>query len=37
MWKLMTGTITESISNLLDRNDKLPFEQKGCDMHDATN
>ena len=30
MWKLMTGTIAESISNFPDVNDKLPVEQKGC-------
>ena len=30
MWKLMTGTIVESISNFLDVNDKLPVKQKGC-------
>ena len=30
MWKLMTGTIAESINNFLDVNDKLPLEQKGC-------
>ena len=30
MLKLMTGTIAESIYNLLDVNDKLPVEQKGC-------
>ena len=30
MWKLMTGTIAESIYNFLDINDKLPVEQKGC-------
>ena len=30
MWKLMTGTITESIYNFFDVNDKLPAEQKGC-------
>ena len=30
MWKLMTGTIAESINNFLDVNDKLPVEQKGC-------
>ena len=30
MWKLMTGTIAESIYNFLDLNDKLPVEQKGC-------
>ena len=30
MWKLMTGTIAESIYNFLDGNDKLPVEQKGC-------
>ena len=30
MWKLMTGTIAESIDNFLDVNDKLPLEQKGC-------
>ena len=30
MWKLMTGTIVESICNFLDVNDKLPVEQKGC-------
>ena len=30
MWKLMTGTIAESIYNFLDVNDKLPVEQKGC-------
>ena len=30
MWKLMTGTIAESICNFLDVNDKLPVEQKGC-------
>ena len=29
-WKLMTGTIAESIYNFLDVNDKLPVEQKGC-------
>ena len=27
----MTGTITESIYNFLDVNDKLPVEQKGCE------
>ena len=26
MWKLMTGTIAESIYNFLDVNDKLPVE-----------
>ena len=30
MWKLMTGTIAESIYNLLDVNDNLPVEQKQC-------
>ena len=30
MWKLMTGTNTKSIYNFLDKNDKLPVEQKGC-------
>ena len=30
MWKLMTGTIAESIYNFLDVNDKLPVEQRGC-------
>ena len=30
MWKLMTGTIAESIYNFLDANDKLLVEQKGC-------
>ena len=30
MWKLMTGTVAESIYNFLDMNDKLPVEQKGC-------
>ena len=30
MWKLMTGTIAESIYNFLDVNDKLSVEQKGC-------
>ena len=30
MWKLVTGTIAESIYNFLDVNDKLPIEQKGC-------
>ena len=30
MWKLMTGTIPESIYNFLDVNDKLPVEQKRC-------
>ena len=30
MWKLMTGTVVESIYNFLDVNDKLPVEQKGC-------
>ena len=30
MWKLMTGTIAESIYNFLDVNDKLPVEQKAC-------
>ena len=30
MWKLMTGTIAESIYNFPDVNDKLPVEQKGC-------
>ena len=30
MWKLVTGTIAESIYNFLDVNDKLPVEQKGC-------
>ena len=30
IWKLMTGTIAESIYNFLDVNDKLPVEQKGC-------
>ena len=30
MWKLMTRTIAESISNFLDVNDKLPVKQKGC-------
>ena len=30
MWKLMTGTIAESIYNFLDLNDKLPVEQRGC-------
>ena len=28
MWKLMTGTIAESIYHFLDVNDKLPVEQK---------
>ena len=30
VWKLMTGTIAESIYNFLDVNDKIPVEQKGC-------
>ena len=30
VWKLMTGTIAESIYNFLDVNDKLPVKQKGC-------
>ena len=30
MWKLMTGTIAESIYSFLHVNDKLPVEQKGC-------
>ena len=30
MWKLMTGTIAESIDNFLDMNNKLPVEQKRC-------
>ena len=30
MWKLMAGTIAESIYNFFDVNDKLPVEQKGC-------
>ena len=30
MWKLMTETVAESMSNFLDMNDKLPVEQKGC-------
>ena len=30
MWKLMTGTIAESIYNFLNVNDKLPVEQKRC-------
>ena len=30
MWKLMTGTIAESIYNFLDVNDKLPVQQKEC-------
>ena len=30
MWKLMTGSIAESIYTFLDVNDKLPVEQKGC-------
>ena len=30
MWKLMTGTMAESIYNFLDMNHKLPVEQKGC-------
>ena len=30
MWKLMTETVDESMSNFLDMNDKLPVEQKGC-------
>ena len=30
MWKLMTGSIAESIYNIFDVNDKLPVEQKGC-------
>ena len=30
MWKLMTGTIAESIYNFLDVNDKLPVEQNEC-------
>ena len=29
MCKLMTGTITESIYNFLEVNDKLPVEQEG--------
>ena len=29
MWKLMAGTIAESIYNFLDVNDKLLVEQKG--------
>ena len=29
MWKLMTGTVAESIYNFLDVNDKLPVEQIG--------
>ena len=29
-WKLMTGTIAESICNFLDVNDKLTVQQKGC-------
>ena len=28
MWKLMTGSIDESICKFLDLNDKLPVEQK---------
>ena len=28
MWKLMTGTVAESIYNFLDVNDKLPVEKK---------
>ena len=28
MWKLMTGTIAESIYNFLDVNDKLPLNKK---------
>ena len=30
MWKLMTGTIAESIYNFLDANDKPPVEQEEC-------
>ena len=30
MWKLMTGTIAESIYSFLDVNDKRSVEQKGC-------
>ena len=30
MWKLMAGTITESICSFVDGNDKLPVEQKEC-------
>ena len=30
IWKLMTGTVAESIYNFLDVNDKLSVEQKGC-------
>ena len=30
MWKLITGTIAESIYSFLDVNDKLLVEQKGC-------
>ena len=30
VWKLMTGTIAESIYSFLDVNDKIPVEQKGC-------
>ena len=30
MWKLMTRTITESIYNFLDVNDKLPVQQNEC-------
>ena len=30
MWKLMTGTIAESIYNFLDLHDKLPVAKKGC-------
>ena len=30
MWMLMPGTIAESIDNILDLNDKLLVEKKGC-------
>ena len=30
MWKLITGIVTDEIYNLLEENDLLPEEQKGC-------
>ena len=37
MWKLMTETVAESMSNFLDMNDKLPVEQKGCKKESRMN
>ena len=30
MWKLLTGVVSESMYNFLDKNNLLPEEQKGC-------